>query len=243
MELERGRGLQAATRERLLTEALENLQSDLDQAAHIASNEARQRRSEKNEASPEELLAELSELRRAWQLAQANAEARARGERGFNGDPGNGGYDLGGGGQNANLGGYGRHWIEGDRGRLNGWSPPLASGALRPGAELPEFREQAEEISRRLRDMLNRMPRNSLPPADISALRQLANQLRRSGKDPMESEYKNMTTLVDQLELAALSASEKNREDAATRTETPTADSPEYRETVAEYYRRLGGTK
>ena len=315
MELERGRGLQAATRERLLTEALENLQSDLDQASRIASNEARQRRSQKNEASPEDLLAELSELRRAWQLAQENAQRNARngigpngdlnpnansgprnasGQRGANGErspngqsgdqPGaesqgsqsssgsqsggspssngsqsgangasglanngaptlggsdnGGGYDWGGGGPN---GGYARHWIEGDRGRLNGWSPPLASGALRPGADSPEFRQQAEDISRRLRDMLNRMPQNSLAPTDLSALRQLANRLRRTGTDPMESEYKNMSSLVDQLELAALNASEKNRENTSTHTATPAQDSPEYRETVAEYYRRLGG--
>jgi hypothetical protein len=321
LELERGRGLQAATRERLLTEALENLDNDLDEAARIASNEARQRRSEKNEASPEELLAELSELRRAWQLAQANAQANQRGGPGLNGEPnengangprdangqrgangerdpnsrnpgnqpggdqqgdsessqggdsssqagGNGsqqggnsqsgsrlanaspntvggntsggGDEWGGGGPN-NLGGYARHFIEGDRGRLNGWSPPLASGALRPWADTPEFRQQAEEISRRLRDMLNRMPQNSLPPADISALRQLANRLRRTGTDPMEGEYRNMVNLVDQLELAALNASEKNRAAAATHTATPASDSPEYRETVAEYYRRLGG--
>jgi hypothetical protein len=49
---------------------------------------------------------------------------------------------------------------------------------------------------------------------------------------------------VDQVELAALNASEKTREAAATHTATPATDSPEYRETVAEYYRRLGnGTK
>jgi hypothetical protein len=90
--------------------------------------------------------------------------------------------------------------------------------------------------------MLDRMPRNSLSPADLSALRQLTNQLRRrGGKDPMESEYKNMASLVDQVELAALNAAEKNRSTAPTRTDRPAADSPEYRETVAEYYRRLGG--
>jgi hypothetical protein len=324
LELERGRGLQAATRERLLTEAMENLQNDLDQAAQVAATEARERRSDKNDASPEELLAELSELRRAWQLAQANANQRGgpngqRGQpnpndpnglrdpngprdangdpdsqRGANGDPNaprdandqrggnqpggnqpgdspsdgassqggqsgsqsggnssnggqlanngswnaNGGGNWGGGGPNQ-WGGYARDWTRG----LNGWNPPLASGALRPWADSPEFRQQAEDIARRLRDMVNRMPQNALAPADLSALRQLANRLRRSGKDPMESEYKNMVNLVDQLELAALSASEKTRESAPTRTDRPAADSPEYRETVAEYYRRLGGTQ
>ena len=40
-------------------------------------------------------------------------------------------------------------------------------------------------------------------------------------------------------ELAALNASEKNKT-TATRASRPAEDSPEYRETVAEYYRRLG---
>jgi hypothetical protein len=48
-----------------------------------------------------------------------------------------------------------------------------------------------------------------------------------------------MVGLVDQLELAALNASEKNKT-TATRAARATEDAPEYRETVAEYYRRLG---
>lgn len=300
LELERGRALQAAARERLITESLEMLQSELDQAARVAAVEARQQRSEKREASPEELLAELSELRRAWQLAQAEANARngARGERDPNGrdaldpngernpngprggrDPGEsdrngnsregdsassggsqngrdappsgtpsladspgGQYAYGGrdwGGPYGNLGGYAPHLIEGDRGRLRAWDPPLQARTLRP-IETPEFRRQAEEIGRRLRELMNRMPEGALAPADISALRQLANRLRRGGADPMENEYARMAALVDQVELAALKAAQKTQEVAATRTATPASDSPEYRETVAEYYRRLG---
>jgi len=107
--------------------------------------------------------------------------------------------------------------------------------------ESPEFRKQAEETGRRLREMLNRMPKNSLQPADLSAMRQLADRLRRSGKDPMESEYPSMLRMVDQLELAALSAADKTRNPAVTRTDRPSIDAPAYREAVAEYYRRLGG--
>jgi hypothetical protein len=59
----------------------------------------------------------------------------------------------------------------------------------------------------------------------------------------MENEYSRMMGLVDQLELAALSATEKNRAVAATRASRPVEDAPEYRETVAEYYRRLGGSE
>ncbi|MEP7247025.1 MAG: hypothetical protein ABI885_25535 [Gammaproteobacteria bacterium] len=125
---------------------------------------------------------------------------------------------------------------------MNQWNPPLAANATRP-EETAEFRRQAEEIGKRLRDVLNRTPQNALAPADISALRQLATRLRRSGSDPMNSEYGRMMGLVDQLELAALNASEKNRANVTTRATHPAADTPEYRETVAEYYCRLGGTK
>jgi len=45
------------------------------------------------------------------------------------------------------------------------------------------------------------------------------------------------------VELAALGAVERARGDAATRAGTPAADSPQYRETVAEYYRRLGARR
>ena len=254
MELERGRGLQAAGRERLITEAMEALETDLGQAARVAANEARQQRDNKNDATPEELLAELSELRRAWQLAQA-------GQRGQDGSPQSGGGaasqggdgatrgaiggpegpvgNAWGGSANGNYGGYARNVIEGDR--LRAWDPPLASNALRP-MDPADFQRQAE-IARRLRSVLKRLPQNALPATDIAALRQLANRLQRTGGDPMEAEYTRMIGLVDQLELAALNASEKNPANAATRAANETADAPEYRETVAEYYRRLGNGK
>jgi hypothetical protein len=294
MELERGRAVQAAAREQLITEAMENLHDDLSQAARIAANEARQQRSDKNEATPEELLAELSDLRRAWQLAQAGRngqrggfdpngprEANGRpdpngqnpnganqnGQQSGQGQQGEAGGQQGGGDQagSANDGGVGspnggnyannrggawggpwggNNWRGGyapwyDRGPLGAWNPPLATNALRPGETL-EFNQQAEEIGRRLRSLLDRLPQNSLTPADLNALRQLTARLRRNDPDRMESEYARMLGLVDQLELAALSASEKNRENVATRTANPAAEAPEYRETVAEYYRRLG---
>jgi hypothetical protein len=348
MELERGRGLQAAGREPLITEAMEALESDLRGAAQVAATEAQQRRKGKDEASPEELLAELAELRRAWQAAQAEQQRLAqerggqrgrgpggeidpnspdvqrrlaelrngqrgqpgerngsgqrngegsqqnqqgqnqegqnqegqnqegKGQQGQNGQQGqgesgegqqgdgqSGGNSQGGanGGSYANNGGPNNgarggnwggladgwgggdsgHFIEGDRGRLNSWNPPLPTSALRP-VDPEEFRRQAEAFARRLRELGNRLPEGSLPDTEIAALRQLANRLRQAGgRDPMEGEYSSMLGLVDQLELAALNAAEKNKPVATTRAARPAQDSPEYRETVAEYYRRLGG--
>jgi len=316
MELERGRGLQAAGRDPLITEAMEALQEQLNQAAGTAATEARQRRTAQNEATADDLLSELSALRRAWQLAQndprnaqreggnldPNGRGGPNGERDPNGlrqnngerdpngrgqpdsndasdqrsaqsgqQPGqqsgqsgqqsgqsrgdsagsesggpngeSGGPDRGanawGGGWGGPDRGYARHYIEGDRGRLNAWNPPLRANALRP-VDPEEFRRQAEEIARRLRELGDRLPEGVLPNTDLTALRELANQLRRSSGDPMESAYAQMMGLVDQLELSALSAAEKGRATAATRAANPATDAPEYRETVAEYYRRLG---
>ena len=314
MELERGRGLQAAGREQLITEAIEQLENNLSRAAQVASNESQQRREGKDQASAEDLLAELSQLRRAWQEAQYEQRRLAQGGRGQPGQQGgqsqepgtqngqgqrpgdrngqrggqqngqnpqsgangqqpgsqgsqgqqsggqqgdNGGSASGGayanngdpsqvGGNASNWGGGGgpdrwrggaQNWNGGDR--LNNWNPPLPTNALRP-IDSAEFQRQAEAFARRFRDLGNRLPQGALPEAEIAALRRLANQLRASGRDPMESEYKNMIGLVDQLEIAALNAVEKNKAVAATRATRPAEDSPEYRETVAEYYRRLG---
>jgi hypothetical protein len=355
MEIERGRGLQAAAREPLITEAMEALQNDLSKAAQIASNEAQKKKNGKEDATPEELLAELSDLRRAWQQAEMERErlaAQGRGRNGQlnpndinrqrlarNGQPGgldpnaldprgrnalgpnpngsnqpgqngsqqggnqpgqngqqqnanqqgqngqqggqqgqgqqggqqsggnqgqqggaNGGNDANGGNANggyanngslnggSTIGPYGgwggpNGWRGGYwdpyRGRLNGWNPPPRSTAL-PPVDPDEYRRQAEAFARRLRELGDRLPQGALSDADINALRQLSNRLRNSSHgDPMENEYAHMVGLVDQLELAALNASEKTKA-TATRASHQTEDAPEYRETVAEYYRRLG---
>ncbi len=67
MELERGRGIQAAGRERLdHRKRWKRFRTILSRAAQVASNESQQKRSGKDEATPDDLLAELSELRRAY---------------------------------------------------------------------------------------------------------------------------------------------------------------------------------
>jgi hypothetical protein len=339
LELERGRAVQAAARDGLITEALENLKNDLGEAARVASAEGNRPGRQGAEASPEELLAELADLRRAWAEAQARAAEDARNgrdprgtgrgdpndpndprgagrgdpndpndprfgrggdendprlarggdpsERGGrepneDGQPGDGGEQQDGqqgdsrsaqnqqgqqggsqsggsasggaqdGGARAaggnrtggwagwNAGPWSGHFLEGERGRLNAWNPPYAGDRLRP-QDAEEFQRQAAEIGRRLREMMNRLPRGALPQTDITALRQLAERLRQMNRaDPLTGEYERMMGLVDQVELAALGAAEKARGDAPTRAATPNANSPGYRDNVAEYYRRLG---
>ncbi len=52
MEIERGRGMQAAAREPLITEAMEALENDLTRAAQIASNEAQKKKAAKRTRHP-----------------------------------------------------------------------------------------------------------------------------------------------------------------------------------------------
>jgi hypothetical protein len=153
-----------------------------------------------------------------------------------------GGNNTVGGAGGWNSGPWSGHFLEGERGRLNAWNPPLSAERL-SAQEAAEFQRQAAEIGRRLREMMSRMPKGALPQTDISALRQLAERLRQMNRaDPLSSEYERMLGLVDQVELAALGAAEKARADSPTRAATPAADSPGYRDNVAEYYRRLGST-
>jgi hypothetical protein len=84
------------------------------------------------------------------------------------------------------------------------------------------------------------MNRGDLSPSELEQLRRAATQLRRLGGDPLAARPDVMLRLIDQIELQALAASAKSREAAAARATIPDPDSPNYREAVAEYYRRLG---
>jgi hypothetical protein len=58
----------------------------------------------------------------------------------------------------------------------------------------------------------------------------------------MSAEYPRMVTLLDQLELAALQAQRSLAKNSPTRANGTVDDSRRYRDNVAEYYRKLGGT-
>jgi hypothetical protein len=94
-------------------------------------------------------------------------------------------------------------------------------------------------IGQRVRDVASRMSRGELTQAQLEALRRRANELRRLSGDPM-ADRKELLALVDQIELAALASSGRAHDDASARATSATPDTPQYREAVAEYYRRLG---
>jgi photosystem II stability/assembly factor-like uncharacterized protein len=85
------------------------------------------------------------------------------------------------------------------------------------------------------------LPQNgALTQADLTALNELSQRLRRTGADPMAGEYQRMVSLVNQLELAALRSQQAKNGDQGARTADSVDDSRRYRDNVAEYYRRLG---
>ncbi|HEV8331465.1 MAG TPA: hypothetical protein VGQ22_08605, partial [Steroidobacteraceae bacterium] len=127
------------------------------------------------------------------------------------------------------------------RGGLSAWTPNTPSVAL-GGFENGNgsLARQTARLSERIRDLANRMNRGDLTPQELESLRRAATQLRRLSGDPLAAQPDVMLKLIDQIELQALASTAKTREAAAARATLPDPDSPNYREAVAEYYRRLG---
>lgn len=209
-EIERGRGEPALVREPLIGESLQGLQQQLAEAGQLASAEAGEGSAGAGPARPDDLLAELGQLRRALQQAgaQQGGGQQAGGQQA--GDQQAGGQR---GGAQAARGGD-------DRGR--GWN----------GGE-------GARIGSRLRELGERLPGEAITGADREALRELAQRVGRSGRDPMAGEYARMAALLDQVELAALRAA-KPAQAAGTRALPRGAQPPQRADDVAEYYRRLG---
>ena len=130
-----------------------------------------------------------------------------------------------------NGGAWNGGWGGSDRGAVRGEVPmPAANLGL-----------EARASSERLADLRGRLQRGSLSEADLKALQELSDRLRRAGADPMSSEYRRMLALVDQVELAALRAGGDASAARITRGNARSEEPARYRENVAEYYRRLGG--
>src|SRR6187399_628832 len=134
MEIERGRGVQAASREGLINESLDQLQQGLEEAATVASSESGQRRNAPREADAGDLLAELGDLRRA--LERAQAQARSQTPNGRNGGaPGTQSAEARNGqaGQDGGQGGEQGQGQQGQRGQ--GGAQPGSQGGRGGGAD------------------------------------------------------------------------------------------------------------
>lgn len=274
-EIERGRGVQAASRDGLINEGLEQLQQSLDEAASVAAGENGERRTAQRDANPGDLLSELSDLRRALERARAQGVAqngRNQGEAGTRSPEARDGQAGQEGGQSGQQGqGEGRQQGQGgnqpggqggrnggadgggdDFGRAGGGTDfgggrgrfVSGGGRLAPltDADRRALREQGQLSSQRLQQLREQLANGALAEADVTALRELSERLRRGGADPLSAEYPRMATLLDQLELAALKADRASSKETPARANGAVDDSRRYRDNVAEYYRKLGET-
>ena len=123
------------------------------------------------------------------------------------------------------------------------WRGPRAVGVgpLEP-VDTERFRREASNVAERVRDLADRMRTADLSAAEVNALRRMAHELRSLAGDPMASQAQAMARLIDQIELATLNAATKIRDAQPAHTAASTAEETKYREAVAEYYRRLGGS-
>ncbi|HMN46149.1 MAG TPA: hypothetical protein PKE27_16340 [Povalibacter sp.] len=224
MEVRYGRARDAAPREGLIADALDVLESNLRVVAQIAASE---RETSQEGADPQRLLAELGELRRALREAGGAGES-PRGQSSQSGEAQNGEAQSGEGGPSPRTSG------------LTAWNPGATSAPLEDGSGQFRSREAAE-IAQRIEDMATRAQGLNLSAADIQALRRMAREARGLNGRALADRLAAVTQLVDRLELATLASLEKSRSAPSAHTSAAIPDSPEYREAVAEYYRRLGG--
>lgn len=265
-----GRARDAAPREGLIGEGLDNLEKNLREAAALATNDQKRKGTQSN---PEELLAQIGELRRALEAARQNqreqgqasrdgerlaqAQQREDGQR-QGSDQQQGSSDEAGGTSGENGSGEPRQdrspnaqanrsnaSNRGGRGAngLDAWDPAATRYGNLPGLEqgTPRLRE-ARELSERVQQLADRMGRGQMSEAELRALQRMAHELRRLAGNPLATHPEAMSKLIDQLELATLAAVQKANPGSPPRTAVQSADAAEYREAVAEYYRRLGGS-
>jgi hypothetical protein len=251
-EIYYGRARDAAAREGLITEALEGLEQALREAAVQAAQE--QNAAPEN-ATPEALLSQISELRRALAQAAEDTGQRARGDAQARTDtpqapdaPGRSAGDRSPGERDgsdrnapARAGDRSAGGAEQRGAALSAWDPIAPAGPLpRETIADESLARQTAAIGRRVRDLAYRLDRGQLSEAELQALRRTANELRRLSGDPMAGRTDALLALIDQVELAALQASLRGREGAPPRASLPAPEAPRYRDSIAEYYRRLG---
>jgi len=249
-EIQYGRARDAASREGLITDVLDALEKGLRETAQMAAREGER---DTTPADPEGLLAQLSDLRRALQEAQngqgragraPGQEQRAQGQgENHNSQGQQSGSSSSQQSADANAG----NATQGGLGAWNSTTPRGLRNAARTGTIGPlervdgQFRRDAAQVAENMRDLAERMNGRELNPAEVKALQRMAHELRSLAGDPMAKQTQAMAKLVDQIELATLAAADKVRSVKPAHTSATAAEESRYRETVAEYYRRLGG--
>lgn len=256
-EIQYGRARDAASREGLIADVLEELEKGLRETARMAAGEGAK---DTTPADPEGLLAELGDLRRALQEAKAGQGKAAQGQRqGDRTSEQPGGKSEGQGqGRNQQPGSSSQQQSadanagDASEGGRGAWNSAWSQGSWNPGrigsigpleTDAAQFRRDAAQVAERVRQLAERMDGRELSAAEVRALQRMAHELRSLAGDPMARQTQALAKLVDQIELATLAAAEKVRSATPAHTAASAAEESRYRETVAEYYRRLGGSE
>ena len=243
-EIYYGRARDAAAREGIITESLQNLETDLREASARASQS--RSKSAGEEPATERLLTEVAELRRrvdrnerlqAVSGTQSPSESSQASEQGASPSSERGSQQA-------------QAQISGDKGQSDGQTALSAWDPVSPNARMPEgtlegrdsLARQSTSIAERARRLRERAGNRELTAQELASLRELARELRQLAGNPLAAEAAAMKGAVAQIELTALAAVANARRGQPARTSVPIGDSPQYREAVAEYYRRLGGS-
>ena len=240
--IRRGLAPYVASNEEAVSRALRRLRENLREAGEIAQGERQGR-----DRGLAGVLSDVERLRR--DLEEAARPGAAAGQPGENEGQARG-ADPGRQGQEAGAGRAGGEWRGGwagseslGDGRWRGGFPPLAGD-----------RVARERVERALESGLAEIPRLSqrlrsnraFDPSDILALRQFARGLgdgRFLGNPALlEREYRKMLALLEQLEVQLRRQVELDDKEEVRAIVIETVPEP-YREAVAEYYRKLGGSR
>lgn len=221
-EIYYGRAREAAAREGIITESLQSLADDLSDTATQVAREGE--RSQPSERGAKQLLAEVAELRRR---IDQHARTDARGQQADRSR---------------------EEVAEGNAGArgaaLSAWNPlqPVPRGQAASQSSLSEdsMTKQALSIAERAERLRARATRRELSAAELAQLSELARELRSVTNDSVAAQRVPVQQALAQLELTALAALASNSQGEAARMTAPAGDSPDYREAIAEYYRRLG---
>ena len=218
--IDAGYALYIAGNERNVTEGMRALNESLERAEQLAIGAMN------GDSDLEQALEQAEELRD--QLAQLSQQQNAQPSESGQAQGQQGGFGGGPDGITSGLG-------------INGWSGNGANNAFEGPINMPEnFYENLDNLTELTRDAI---PEMQMTQEQIDELLDVIRELEFSrvnrNDDIVLEEYNNMLALIEQLELSLRAEGSNASNPNNVRTAVLDMIPEEYRESVAEYYRRL----
>lgn len=192
-------------------------------------------------------LAQTRDLRRELEQLTRQGDQAGMGEQSGDRQPGQDQQGQSPGqqsGQGQDQGGEGQSYAGGGPGDWNGYAN-RGRYDINP-ADWDRFGRNLNDTARAIRDVIPDLRNQDLTAEEIDAIRDLTSQLEQRfafsdtnrNEGILQEEYISALTLLEQLELR-LDAGARNKEPANVRSTATEPVSEEYKDAVAEYYRRL----